>query len=148
MIYSEYFSFVHKFQQESSSIELLPAKSLVSGIQEPVWDTEYNEDLNVPVPDLYPELSESLQNRQDSETEQVEIAKGLICSFICYAREHILFQFLSPHIKKKQSKKISAACIWAILLLLFVQILKSTLLVMYLSVSCRWRGKAEHRVGI
>ena len=101
MIYSEYFSFVHKFQQDSSSIELLPAKSLVSGVQEPVWDTEYNEDLNVPVSDLYPELSESLQNMQDSETEQVEIVKGLICSFICYARGHILFQFLSPHKEAK-----------------------------------------------
>ena len=68
--------------------------------------TEYDEDLNVPVSDGYPELSESLQTMQDSETEQVEIAKGLICSFILcgYARGHILF--LSPHIKKKQRSKV------------------------------------------
>ena len=52
--------------------------------QEPVWDTEYSEELNVPVPDLYPELSESLQNMQESDTEQAEIAKGVInCSIIC-----------------------------------------------------------------
>ena len=43
-----------------------------------MWDTEYSEELNVPVPDLYPELSESLQNMQESDTEQVEIAKGVI----------------------------------------------------------------------
>ena len=42
------------------------------------------------VPDLYPELLESLQNMQESDTEQVEIAKGvinlfyrsIICSYI------------------------------------------------------------------
>ena len=57
-----------------------------------MWDTEYSEELNVPVPDLYPELSESLQNMQESDTEQVEIAKGvinmfyrsIICSYIFY----------------------------------------------------------------
>ena len=52
-----------------------------------MWDTEYSEELNVPVPDLYPELLESLQNMQESDTEQVEIAKGVInmfyCSIIC-----------------------------------------------------------------
>ena len=46
-----------------------------------MWDTEYGEELNVPVPDLYPELSESLQNMQESDTEQVEIAKGVIHMF-------------------------------------------------------------------
>ena len=46
-----------------------------------MWDTEYSEELNVPVPDLYPELSESLQNMQESDTEQVEIAKGVIYMF-------------------------------------------------------------------
>lgn len=49
-------------------------------------------------------LPESLQNMQESETEQVEIAKGIICSFTCYVRGHILF--LSLHIKKKQRKNI------------------------------------------
>ena len=51
---------------------------MAASIQEPVWDTQYSEELNVPVPDLYPELSESLQNMQESDTEQVEIAKGVI----------------------------------------------------------------------
>lgn len=46
-----------------------------------MWDTEYSEELNVPVPDLYPELLESLQNMQESNTEQVEIAKGVIKMF-------------------------------------------------------------------
>ena len=55
-----------------------------TSIQEPVWDTEYSEELNVPVPDLYPELSESLQNMQESDTEQAEVTKGVInCSSIC-----------------------------------------------------------------
>ncbi|CAH3196378.1 unnamed protein product, partial [Porites evermanni] len=61
--------------RKNSSTELLSSKSLATSIQEPVWDTEYSEELNVPVPDLYPELSESLQNMQDSDTEQEEIAK-------------------------------------------------------------------------
>ena len=54
---------------------------MATSTQEPVWDTEYSEELNVPVPDLYPELSESLQNMQESDTEQVEIAKGVINMF-------------------------------------------------------------------
>ena len=54
---------------------------MATSTQEPVWDTEYSEELNVPVPDLYPELSEPLQNMQESDTEQVEIAKGVINMF-------------------------------------------------------------------
>ena len=71
---------------------------MATSIQEPVWDTEYSEELNVPVPDLYPELLESLQNMQDSDTEQEEIAKGVInCSIICLSfifltmYRHLLF---------------------------------------------------------
>ena len=66
-----------------------------------MWDTQYSEELNVPVPDLYPELAESLQNMQESDTEQVEIEKGVInmfyCSIICsYIFDYvkILFRFM------------------------------------------------------
>lgn len=47
-----------------------------------MWETEFSEGLSVPVPELYPELSDSIQNMQESDTEQGEMAKGLIHSLI------------------------------------------------------------------
>lgn len=45
--------------------------------QEAEWNHAFSEELCVPVPDLYPELSDSLANLQHRDTEQDQMAKGL-----------------------------------------------------------------------
>lgn len=55
----------------------MSTKCSISCEREPEWGTEFNEELTAPVPDLYPELSDSLPNIQEIETEQGEMAKGL-----------------------------------------------------------------------
>ena len=56
-----------------------------------MWDTEYSEELSVPVPDLYPELSDSLPNMQGSGTVQGDMAKGVHSySFVYILRTCIL----------------------------------------------------------
>ena len=59
-----------------------------------MWDTEYSEDLIVPVPDLYPELSDSLPNMQESDTEQGEMTKGDIHSFALAFIHSFIHSFL------------------------------------------------------
>jgi len=68
--------------KESNSSELSCSKSLVSpvpesSVPEAVWEIEYSEL----VPDLYPELSDSLK-MQESDTEHDDRAKGY-CLSVC-----------------------------------------------------------------
>lgn len=61
-----------------------------STVPEAVWEIEYSE----PVPDLYPELSDSLK-MQESDTEHDERAKGisllfyLLSSYFIYNIPHL-----------------------------------------------------------
>ena len=64
--------------QESNSSELTSSKALIGSVPEPVWEIEYSE----PVPDLYPELSDSLK-MQESDTEQDGRAKGSFLFIYC-----------------------------------------------------------------
>ena len=56
----------------------MSTKCSISCEREPEWGTEFTEELTAPVPDLYPELSDSLPNIQEIESEQGEMAKGLV----------------------------------------------------------------------
>ena len=53
------------------------------------------EELSVPVPDLYPELSDSLANLHDSYTEQGQMAKGLIPLSIIQLQSFVAHSFVN-----------------------------------------------------
>ena len=59
------------FAQESNSLEVTCPKSSVITVSEPAWEIEYCD----PVPDLYPELSDSLK-MQEGDTEQLVKREG------------------------------------------------------------------------
>lgn len=66
--------------------------------QEAEWNHAFSEELCVPVPDLYPELSDSLENLQHRDTEQDQMAKGLnlltiMIHAISYHDSHLRIQW-------------------------------------------------------
>ena len=73
--------------QESNLTELTCSKELVSSVPEPVWEIDYSE----PVPDLYPELSDSLKMEESDIEHNSGTKGGFLLFFGCLHLNHILF---------------------------------------------------------
>lgn len=65
-------TFLTYFAQQKNSSEQTSPKSSVITAPEPAWEIEYYDS----VPDLYPELSDSLE-MQEGDTEQLVRREGL-----------------------------------------------------------------------